>query len=206
MSEETVVKSYIRGVIEALLFVSEKPITVEQFKNVLESVNSVSIKDILRALKEEYETKAGGMTLLEIAGGWQMLSNPNYVSYIRNFYKTKHKEKLSKPALETLAIIAYKQPITRLDIEQIRGVNSDGVVTHLMEKELIKAAGRKDVPGKPFLYGTTKQFLEYFGLRSLDDLPKLEEFPRLYEKRTAATEETEAKKQEKQEEGAVSSA
>jgi len=98
---------------------------------------------------------------------------------VRDFYKTKHKEKLSKPALETLAIVAYKQPVSRAEIELIRGVNSDGVVVHLIEKELIKIVGRKDIPGRPFLYGTTKQFLEYFGLKSLDDLPKLEEFPDL---------------------------
>jgi segregation and condensation protein B len=108
-----------------------------------------------------------------------MLSNPAYASYLRNFYKTKHKEKLSKPALESMAIIAYKQPVTRSDIELIRGVNSDGVVTNLLEKELIKVVGRKDIPGRPYVYGTTKQFLEYFGLKSLDDLPVLEEFPTL---------------------------
>jgi segregation and condensation protein B len=110
-----------------------------------------------------------------------MLSNPEYANAVRTFYRTQKKEKLSKPALESLAIVAYKQPVTRLDIELIRGVNSDGVVTHLLEKNLIKIAGRKDVPGKPFLYGTTKEFLEYFGLKSLSDMPKLEEFVSLEE-------------------------
>src|SRR3989338_9017752 len=117
------------------------------------------------------------MKVVEIAGGYQMLSSPAYVSYIRDFYKTKHKEKLSKPALETLAIIAYKQPVTRTDVELIRGVNSDGVIAHLLTKELVKPVGRKDVPGRQFLYGTTRQFLEYFGLKSLEDLPPLEAFP-----------------------------
>lgn len=167
----------IRGIIEGLLFVSEKPVTLDQFKNVLETISALDIKKTLEELKEEYAQKKSGMVLMEIAGGYQMLSNSNYATYIRKFYKTKHKEKLSKPALEVLAIVAYKQPVTRLDAELIRGVNSDGIITNLLEKELIKVVGRKDVPGKPYLYGTTKQFLEYFGLRLLEDLPKLEEFP-----------------------------
>ncbi|HBR14749.1 MAG TPA: SMC-Scp complex subunit ScpB [Candidatus Omnitrophica bacterium] len=170
---------YVKGGIEALMFVSEKPVTLDQIKNVFETVSAADIKQTLQLLKNEYEQRHSGMTIVEIAGGYQMLSNPVYASYIRDFYKTKHKEKLSKPALETLAIVSYKQPVSRADIELIRGVNSDGVVTHLLNKELIKIVGRKDVPGKPYLYGTTRQFLEYFGLRSLNDLPRLEEFPML---------------------------
>jgi len=173
------VDRHIKGVIEALLFISEKPVTLEQFKKVLETVSGLEIKNIIGVLSKEYEERKSGMTIVEIAGGHQMLSNSTYASYVRDFYKTKHKERLSKPALESLAIIAYKQPVTRSDIELIRGVNSDGVVNHLLNKELIKTIGRKDVPGRPFLYGTTKQFMEYFGLKSLNDLPKLEEFPSL---------------------------
>lgn len=169
----------IRGIIEALLFVSEKPVTLEQIKGVLGTIGAADIKKAIEELKEEYNQKQCGMSVVEIAGGYQMLSNSHYATYIRSFYKTKHKEKLSKPALEVLAIIAYRQPVTRLDVELIRGVNSDGIITNLLEKELLKVVGRKDVPGKPYLYGTTKQFLEYFGLRSLEDLPKLEEFPNL---------------------------
>lgn len=171
--------SHIQGVIEALLFVNERPVTLEQMKRVLETVSIPEIKNILVALNEEYAQRHSGIRVVEIAGGYQMLSNPEYASYVRDFYKTKHKEKLSKPALETLAIVAYKQPVTRTEVELIRGVNSDGVMAHLLSKELIKPVGRKDVPGRPFLYGTTKQFLEYFGLKSLEDLPKLEEFPTL---------------------------
>lgn len=171
--------SYVKGVIEALLFVNEKPVTVDQFKSALETVNAAEIKRIVHLLQDEYERRQSGMKIIEIAGGYQMLSNPRYADYIRSFYKTKHKEKLSKPALETLAIVAYKQPVTRVDVELVRGVNSDGVISHLLTKDLVKAVGRKDIPGRPFLYGTTKQFLEYFGLKSLDDLPRLEEFPSL---------------------------
>ncbi len=170
---------YIKGVIEAILFVSERPVALDELKKALETVGAAEIKSYIQALQQEQEQRKSGMTIVEIAEGYQMLSNPTYAAYLHNFYKTKHKEKLSKPALETIAIVAYKQPVTRADIEVIRGVNSDGVVAHLLNKELIKVVGRKDIPGKPFLYGTTKQFLEYFGLKSLSDLPRLEEFPTL---------------------------
>lgn len=171
--------NYVRGIVESLLFVNEKPITLEQIKKVAETISSTEIKKAIADMQKECEENDRGMLIVEIAGGYQMLSNPKYATYIRNFYKSKHKDKLSKPALEALAIIAYKQPVTRADIEIIRGVNSDGVVAHLVNKELIKIVGRKDIPGKPFLYGTTKQFLEYFGLKSLNNLPRLEEFPGL---------------------------
>lgn len=108
-----------------------------------------------------------------------MLSNSHAAGYIREFYKTKTKEKLSRPALESLAIIAYKQPVGRAEVEIIRGVNSDGTIAHLLNKGLIRITGRKEVPGRPFLYGTTKEFLEYFGLKSLEDMPKIEEFNQL---------------------------
>ena len=170
---------HIKGVLEALLFVNERPITLEQIRKVLDTVSGPEIKNAIKMLASEYAEKKSGITIKEIAGGYQMFSNSCYAAYVKSFYKTKHKEKLSKPALESLAIIAYKQPVTRLDIELIRGVNSDGVVAHLFNKELIKIVGRKDVPGRPYLYGTTKQFLEYFGLKSMDTLPKLEEFPSL---------------------------
>lgn len=174
---------HIQGTVEALLFVNERPITLEQIKRTLVTVSPTEIKAAIAALNEGYQERHAGITIEEIAGGYQMLSNPGYVSYIRKFYKTKHKEKLSKPALETLAIIAYKQPVTRADVELIRGVNSDGIVANLLDKELIKLAGRKDVPGRPFLYATTKQFLEYFGLKSLDNLPNLAELEALQKNR-----------------------
>ena len=170
---------HIKGVVESLLFVNEKPVILDQIKNVLDTVSNADIKKALSELQKDYEDRKCGIMIVEIAGGYQMLSNPIYAPYLRSFYKTKHKEKLSKPSLESMAIIAYKQPVTRSDVEVIRGVNSDGVVGHLLCKDLIKVIGRKDVPGRPYVYGTTKQFLEYFGLKSLDDLPELEEFPAL---------------------------
>jgi segregation and condensation protein B len=170
---------YIKGVIEALLFINERPVTIDQIQEVVESIGKGDIKRFIYELQEECEQKKRGMVIIEVAGGFQMLSNPDYASYVRAFFKTRVKEKLSRPALETLAILAYKQPVSRGDIELIRGVNSDGIVAHLLTKGLVKIAGRKEIPGRPYLYGTTKLFLEYFGLNSLSDLPKLEEFPAL---------------------------
>jgi len=172
-------QDYVKSVVEALLFVSEKPVALAQIKEACGDFELSEIRRAIIELQDDYEKNQKGMAIVEIAEGYQMLSNSKYATYIRNFYKTRHKERLSKPALETLAIIAYKQPVTRGDVELIRGVNSDGVMVHLLDKELIKAVGRKDVPGRPFLYGTTRQFLEYFGLKSLGDLPKLEDFPSL---------------------------
>ena len=171
--EETT--AYAKGIVEAILFVSEKPVTLEQLRQLMEGFDNQEIKRAVRELQQDCEDQRRGMTIVEIAGGFQMLSSPHYISYVRNFFKTRVKEKLSRPALETLAIIAYKQPVSRADIEMIRGVNSDGVVNHLLNKSLIKVVGRKDVPGRPFIYGTAKEFLEYFGLKSLKDMPKLDD-------------------------------
>ena len=176
---ESADKEYIKGAIEALLFIGEKTVTLEQVQEALETVGASDIKNLISELQQDYENQKRGMTIVEIAGGYQMLSSPHYVSYIHNFFKTRVKEKLSRPALETLAIVAYKQPVSRGDIELIRGVNSDGVVVHLLDKGLIKIVGRKDIPGRPYLYGTAKEFLEYFGLKSLKDMPKLEDFAAL---------------------------
>jgi segregation and condensation protein B len=170
---------HLKGAVEALLFVSEKPVSVDQIKEAVPGTAAADLKEVLSALQKDYEAPDRGMTVVEIANGWQMLSSGNFAGYIREFYKTRHKEKLSRPSLETLAIIAYKQPVSRTDVEMIRGVNSDGTVMHLLNKGLIRITGRKEVPGRPYVYGTTSQFLEYFGLRGLEDLPKLEEFPAL---------------------------
>ena len=175
-----------KGAIEALLFVSEKPVVLDQFKEVFPELKPSQIYDLIKELQEEYVNREAGMVVVEIAGGWQMLSNSHAAAYIRAFYKTKTREKLSRPALESLAIIAYKQPVGRAEVEVIRGVNSDGTMAHLLNKGLIKITGRKEVPGRPFLYGTTKEFLEYFGLKSLEDLPKIAEFNQLGVDRPAA--------------------
>lgn len=173
---------HLKGAVEALLFVSDKPVTIDQLKDAIAGSGALEIKAVLQQLKNDYDNSPRGMSVIEIAGGWQMLSSQAFAEYIREFYKTRHKEKLSRAGLEVLAIIAYKQPVSRTDVEVIRGVNSDGTVMHLLNKGLIKIAGRKEVPGRPYVYATTSLFLEYFGLRALEDLPKLEDFPALMAK------------------------
>lgn len=164
-----------KAAIEALLFVSEKPLLIEQVKGVLDGMETDKIRDTLLELRSDYEKSERGLRIVEIAGGFQIVTSPEAAETLKKFYKLRDAQRLSKSALETLAIIAYKQPVTRLDIESLRGVNVDGMIRSLMEKNLIRIAGRKDVIGRPFVYSTTKQFLEYFGLASLADLPKVEE-------------------------------
>ena len=176
-----------KHIIESLLFVSGGPLLIDQARDVLDHLEPSAIRGLFNELKNEYEENARGIKIVEIAGGFQMVTNPGFSDYLKKYYKRKHVERLSRPALETLAIIAYKQPITRLDIESIRGVNIDGVTKKLSDKGLIRIVGRKDVSGRPFVYGTTKQFLEYFGLSSLGELPKMEEFSNL--SRTAMADE-----------------
>ena len=178
----------IKGIIEALLFASEKPLILEQIKEVIGTIDTKEIRSLIEELKSDYEQKKSGITVAEVAGGFRLCTNNEYAQYLKKFYKVRHKEKLSMPALETLSIIAYKQPVTRLDIEIIRGVNVDVVVKNHQEKGLIRIAGKKETVGRPFVYGTTRQFLEYFGLKSLDELPKIEEFVNLSIAKEEATE------------------
>ena len=142
-----------------------------------------SKKDIAQAVEElisDYEKrKHSGLSIVEVAGGYQMCSHPENEPWLKKMYRERGKQKLSTASLETLAITAYKQPITRVEVEAIRGVNVDGVIRHLSDLGLIKIGGRKEVVGRPFLYITTRKFLEYFGLITLKDLPKLEEFTSL---------------------------
>lgn len=166
----------VKSVIEALLFVSDKPLLIDQIREVLDNLPADEIRRLLEELKVEYQTYNRGMRITEIAGGFQMTTPPDFAPFLKKLYKSRHTEKTSKPALETLAIIAYKQPITKKEIESIRNVNVDGVVKGLIDKELIRVVGRKRAPGRPKAYGTTRQFLEYFGLNSLDQLPKIESF------------------------------
>lgn len=165
-----------KRIIEALLFTCEKPITIDQIKEVIEDFDPKEIRPLLTQLQSEYEELGRSFKIYEVAGGFQMATEPAFAEYLKKFYKIKSRDKLTKPALETLAIIAYRQPITRADIEDIRGVNVDGVIKTLLERMFIKVVGRKDAPGRPILYGTTKEFLDKFGLNSLSELPKLSEF------------------------------
>lgn len=174
-------KTNVKSVLEALLFINEKPIEVSELAEIL-AIKRSEIDDILKELSADYMTRSSGICIVKVAGGYQMCSAPENETWVRKMYQERGKQKLSAASLETLAIIAYKQPVTRIEIEAIRGVNVDGVVKKLSELGLIKIAGRKDVVGKPFLYITTRKFLEYFGINTLKDLPKLEEFAALAEK------------------------
>lgn len=169
----------VKAIIESVLFSSDKPILIEQLKNIFDELEPAEIREALEELKQKLERERSGVRIIEVAGGFQMVCAPEFSSYLKKFYKQKHSEKLSKSALETLAIIAYKQPVTRLQIESIRGVNVDGVVNSLKDLSLIRISGRKKAPGRPFVYSTTREFLEYFGLRSIEELPKMEDFSNL---------------------------
>jgi len=169
-------KDQAKNIIEAMLFVSDKPLFINEIKGVLEDFDASGIKDIISELSNEYRQTGRAFTLKEIAGGFQIVTDPVLSPWLKKLYKTSGADRLSGPSLETLAIIAYKQPATKPEIEAIRGVNVDGVLKTLIEKNLVKIGGRKETVGRPIFYGTTSEFLQYFGLNSLKELPKLEEF------------------------------
>lgn len=159
-------------IIEALLFVSNNPVTKAQLQEILK------IEDVdrfIKELNEEYARTNRSFRIEEIAGGWQMRTRPEFSPWVKSLLNIQRRERLSGPALETLAIVAYKQPITKVEIEGIRGVNVDWVLGTLVDKGLVRIVGRKDVVGRPFIYGTTTRFLEHFGLAGLSDLPSVEE-------------------------------
>ncbi len=166
-----------KSLIEALLFISGEPVTLAELKTSSE-IPEGEVKVLLDEMIAEYRGKNGGILIAEIANGYQMVTNPHFAPWVRKFRSTASASKLSMPALETLAIIAYKQPIIKAELELIRGVNSDGVIKTLLERRLIKIMGRKEVPGKPLLYGTTREFLQYFGLKDLTELPTISELTR----------------------------
>ncbi len=168
-----------KAVVEALLFVSEKPLVIEQIKNILDNLDTLQIRQIVQDLGAEYEKNNRGIRIIEVAGGYRMSTPAGLAPFLKKLYKQRRTEKSSRPALETLAIIAYKQPVTKIEIESLRNVNVDGVISSLLAKDLVRVVGRKNAPGRPLVFGTTKSFLEYFGLKSLDDLPKIEKFPEL---------------------------
>ncbi|MDO8662567.1 MAG: SMC-Scp complex subunit ScpB [Candidatus Omnitrophota bacterium] len=171
-----------KSVIEALLLASEKPLPLEQIRLALDDLDANETRKLIEELKSEFEQAGRGIRIAEIAGGFQMSTAAEFAPFLKKLFKGRHIERLSKPALETLAIIAYKQPLTRNEIELLRNVNVDGVMKSLLDKNLIRIAGRKKAPGRPCVYGTTRQFLEHFGLKSLEDLPKIEEFAAMAQK------------------------
>jgi segregation and condensation protein B len=163
------------GVIEALIFVSEEPISSKVIADVLKEDRQV-VEEALTSLSAEFNARNGGLQLREVAGGWQFATRPEYHEHVRAFLKTRPSAKLTLASLETLAVIAYRQPITVPEILEIRGVQSPSAIKTLLDKKLIVAKGRKDAVGRPMMYGTSKDFLMQFGLKDLTELPSVEDF------------------------------
>jgi segregation and condensation protein B len=178
---ETLDERALKGILEALVFVSQEPLSVERLVTVLGRVSKADVMKALRCLQEDYNQEGHGLRLVEVAGGFRFVTRSDVAPWVKRLAKVKSAPKLSRSALESLAIIAYKQPIVRAEIEGIRGVETSSVLRTLLERKLVRMVGRKDVPGRPILYGTTKYFLEHFGLRDLSELPPLREFKELGE-------------------------
>ena len=164
----------LKPILEALIFASPDPLTPETMVELLDGTPREDIEPALAALQAEYEERAG-LQMVQVAGGYQICTRPELHDWVRRLFHQHSKQRLSVQALETLAVIAYKQPITSAEIAEIRGVNVSGVVGTLLERHLVKVTGRKQVVGRPFLYATTHEFLNQFGLSDLGDLPKVEE-------------------------------
>jgi segregation and condensation protein B len=163
------------GVIEALIFVSDEPLSVKAIAEVLKEDKDV-IGETVKALAEEFNGRNSGLQLREVAGGWQLATRPEFHEHVRAFLKTRPSAKLTIASLETLAVIAYRQPVTVPEILEIRGVQSPSSIKTLLDKKLIVAKGRKDTVGRPMMYGTSKEFLLQFGLKDLTELPSVEDF------------------------------
>ena len=164
----------IKPILESFFFISDSPIRVETLVEILPESNKEAILEGIRQIQAEYEDRSKGIELAEIAGGYQFRTKPSWAGWVNRLKKAKA-VKLSQAALETLAIVAYRQPIIRPAIEEVRGVDSGSVLHTLLEKGLVKIMGRKDLPGRPIVYGTTRTFLELFSLNTLSDLPNLQE-------------------------------
>jgi segregation and condensation protein B len=170
-----------RSIIEALLIASDVPIGVGKIASVLSGVEAREIRTYVDDLNNEYLSTGRSFKVTEVAGGFQLMVHPEYASWARRLLREKAPARLSQAALETLAMIAFRQPLTKAEVEHIRGVTVDGVLRHLLEKGLIRISGRADGPGRPLLYGTTRDFLKHFGLKTLSDLPKLREVEELFQ-------------------------
>ncbi|OGW70365.1 MAG: SMC-Scp complex subunit ScpB [Nitrospirae bacterium RIFCSPLOWO2_01_FULL_62_17] len=171
----------LKAVLESLLFVSAEPIPLERLMVALGTVSKSELRHALQSLREDFDREGRGLQMVELAGGYQIVTRAEHAPWIKRLAKAKASPKLSRSAMESLAIIAYKQPIVRAEIEQIRGVEVSGVLRTLLERKLIRMVGRKDVPGRPIMYGSTKLFLQQFGLSDLSQLPPLREFKELGE-------------------------
>lgn len=166
--------SELEAVVESLLFIAGDAVPLASIAQTIE-LDQATTRAIVRSLAEQYEREKRGLRIIELENSYQMCTAAECFEYIRNMYRSPKRQGLTQALLETLAIIAYKQPITRAEVEEIRGVSSDHAVSKLLEKRLITEVGRGDTPGKPILFGTSNEFLRYFGFKNIGELPPLEE-------------------------------
>ena len=171
---ERTVSAEVKAIVEALIFASPEPVTPKMLNKLLADEPKEDVAAAVEALRVDYESRPG-LQLVDVAGGYQIVTRPQLHEWVRRLFHERSSQKLTVQGLETLAVIAYKQPITALEIGEIRGVNTSGVVSTLLERHLVKIVGRKNVVGRPFLYATTKEYLIRFGLKDLNDLPKIED-------------------------------
>ncbi len=168
-------RTELKAIIENLLLASDQPVSPESLaQTLLSGGDKEELRGLLEELQQDFSDKP--LQIIEVADGFQLCTRPEYAEWVRKFLKLDKTFRLSQPALDTLSIVAYKQPLTRAEVDEIRGVDSSGVFRTLLEKKIVAPAGRKDVPGKPYMYRTTQKFLDYFGLRDLSELPTLEDF------------------------------
>jgi segregation and condensation protein B len=172
--ETTMPSAELRAVVEALIFASPEPITPKTLYKLLANESKDEVSAAVNDLRQEYMNRPG-LQMVEVAGGYQITTRPELHEWVRRLFHERSSQKLSVAALETLAVISYKQPVTALEVTEIRGVNASGVLSTLLERNLVKIVGRKNVVGRPFMYGTTKEFLIRFGLKDLGDLPRIED-------------------------------
>jgi segregation and condensation protein B len=168
-------RSEVRAILEALLFVAPEPLSIDRMAELFDGVDRGEVREALMEVRDELDVRDSGLLVVEVGGGWQMVTRPQYAPWVRRLL-SKTPARLSRAGLETLAIVAYRQPITRAEVEQIRGVDCGGAIKTLLERRLVRMLGRMDVAGRPIMYGTTPEFLQYFGLNDLSQMPSLKEF------------------------------
>ncbi len=168
-------RNHTKSIIEVLLFATPEPLPLANICRLAE-IETEDALELLKELQQDYQKNSHGLQVVELAGGWQMATKPEFAPYIERLYKKQNSSSISRAALETLAIIAYRQPVTRAELDLIRGVKSDSSLNTLLERGLVEEKGRRDAPGRPVLYGTTDAFLKHFGFKDLSELPDLDQF------------------------------
>jgi segregation and condensation protein B len=175
----------VKQVVEVLIFASDVPLPAEQIQSVVEEIPLEAVAQAVEELNAEYRQTGRTFQIVHVGGGYQIVTHENYAAWVKKLYQGRLKTKLSQAAMETLSVVAFRQPVSKPEIEAIRGVNCDGVIRTLLERKLVTMAGRADGPGKPLLFKTTKEFLRYFGINDIADLPKPREIEELFRERSA---------------------